>query len=222
VAGQAAITINAPGATDKINIIGVVLDGTALASTQGILFNSGGSLTVRDSVIRDFPVNGITFSPTGASDLTVSNSQLSDNGFDGIFIFPSGSSAVTADIERVQVNHNGIDGVVVQGSNGTGTINVTVYDTVVAGNGGDGFVALTSLGQSPTTLTLFHSVSANNSLKGLSATGLGATLRLAHSTVTGNANGWEALTSGVIQSYGDNYIDSNGPNTGSLTPDAKQ
>src|SRR5277367_2327284 len=38
-----AITINAnPG--DKINIIGVVLDGTFLASTTGIQFNSGGSL----------------------------------------------------------------------------------------------------------------------------------------------------------------------------------
>src|SRR5271169_2444507 len=51
--GNAAITINAnPG--DKINIIGVVLDGTAIASTKGIQFNSGGSLTVRDSVIRNF------------------------------------------------------------------------------------------------------------------------------------------------------------------------
>jgi hypothetical protein len=47
---SAAITINAnPG--DKINIIGVVLDGTAIANTTGITFNSGGSLTVRDSVI---------------------------------------------------------------------------------------------------------------------------------------------------------------------------
>jgi hypothetical protein len=33
-------------AGDKINIIGVVLDGTALASTIGIQFGSGGSLTV--------------------------------------------------------------------------------------------------------------------------------------------------------------------------------
>src|SRR5271154_7062448 len=58
VANSAAITINAPGATDKINIIGVVLDGTAIANTTGIQFNSGGSLTVRDSVIRNFSNNG--------------------------------------------------------------------------------------------------------------------------------------------------------------------
>ena len=56
------ITINAnPG--DKINIIGVVLDGTFLASTNGIQFNSGGSLTVRDSVIRNFAQFGIFFEP---------------------------------------------------------------------------------------------------------------------------------------------------------------
>src|ERR1700688_3925107 len=36
--GGNAITINAPGATDKINIIGVVLDGTALTGTTGIQF----------------------------------------------------------------------------------------------------------------------------------------------------------------------------------------
>jgi hypothetical protein len=38
VSGSPAITINA-GNFDKINIIGVVLDGTALAGTTGILFN---------------------------------------------------------------------------------------------------------------------------------------------------------------------------------------
>src|ERR1700693_2076338 len=39
VSGSPAITINAnPG--DKINIIGVVLDGTALANATGIQFNS--------------------------------------------------------------------------------------------------------------------------------------------------------------------------------------
>src|SRR5271154_2976195 len=58
--GGNAITINAnPG--DAINIIGVVLDGTALANTNGIVFTSGGSLTVRDSVIRNFGGDGIDF-----------------------------------------------------------------------------------------------------------------------------------------------------------------
>src|ERR1700688_3221620 len=66
VSGNPAITINAnPG--DKINIIGVVLDGGALTGTNGIQFNSGGSLTVEDSVIRNFGVHGIDFVPTSST-----------------------------------------------------------------------------------------------------------------------------------------------------------
>src|ERR1700719_4476207 len=48
VSGSAAIPIAAiPG--DKINIIGVMLDGTAVTNSTGILFEGGGTLTVRDS-----------------------------------------------------------------------------------------------------------------------------------------------------------------------------
>jgi hypothetical protein len=70
VSGHAAITINANPSDavnvgDKINIIGVVLDGTALANTTGIQFNSGFSLIVRDSVIRNFTLDGIDFTPAG-------------------------------------------------------------------------------------------------------------------------------------------------------------
>jgi hypothetical protein len=92
VAGQAAITINAPGATDKINIIGVVLDGTNLTGTYGIAFNVGGILTVRDSVIRNFAFDGIFFGPNSStqSQLYVSNTLASDNGASGILINPTG------------------------------------------------------------------------------------------------------------------------------------
>jgi hypothetical protein len=37
----------------------------------------------------------------------------------------------------------------------------------------------------------------------------GATIRIAHSTVTGNNLGWETTNGGVMQSYGDNSIDGN-------------
>jgi hypothetical protein len=32
--------------------------------------------------------------------------------------------------------------------------------------------------------------------------------------VTGNTNGWKTFDSGVVQSYGDNYIDGNASNQG--------
>jgi hypothetical protein len=96
VSGNPAITINA-NAGDKINIIGVVLDGTALVGTTGIQFNSGGNLTVRDSVIRNFTDNGINFVPNSStpSQIFVSNTLISDNGEEGILVNPSGSGTTT-------------------------------------------------------------------------------------------------------------------------------
>ncbi|MEA2904803.1 MAG: hypothetical protein QOI12_2190 [Alphaproteobacteria bacterium] len=40
--------------------------------------------------------------------------------------------------------------------------------------------------------------------------------------VTGNPQGFIVVADGVIHTYGDNYIDGNGFNFGSLTPVAKQ
>jgi len=40
--------------------------------------------------------------------------------------------------------------------------------------------------------------------------------------VTGNAAGWNTDGVGILQTYGDNYIDGNGSSTGSLTGVSKQ
>src|SRR5580692_5756622 len=62
------MTINA-NTGDKINIIGVVLDGIGTTNpfTGGIQFNSGGSLHVQDSVIRNFTQDGIAFAPNSSA-----------------------------------------------------------------------------------------------------------------------------------------------------------
>src|ERR1700681_3405311 len=54
-ANAAAITINA-GSSDKINIRGVSLNGVGAGGTHGIQFNSGGTLSVLDSLIQNFPL----------------------------------------------------------------------------------------------------------------------------------------------------------------------
>src|SRR5580704_13994159 len=128
---SAAITINAnPG--DKINIIGVVLDGTALAGTIGIQFNSGGSLIVRDSVVRDFTLDGILFQPNSStlSQLFVSNTLVSDIGYVGIYISPAGSGTTTGVLDHVSMEGNANLGLFVVTT--TQTINVTVSDSVSA------------------------------------------------------------------------------------------
>jgi hypothetical protein len=200
----AAITINAnPG--DKINIIGVVLDGTNLATTNGVQFNSGGNLTVRDSVIRNFGSIGIDFGPntSNPSQLFVSNTLVSDNGSTGFYIYSLGSGTTTGVLDHVQIENNGYDGLVVGTS--SQTINVTVSDSVSASNMDDGII-VESMGGTMVNVMVRNSTIANNSLYGLNTTGTGATLRVTRSTITGNVTGWL----GNVISYADNNIDGNG------------
>jgi hypothetical protein len=204
--GGNAITINAnPG--DAINIIGVVLDGTALANTQGIQFNSGGRLNIRDSVIRNFAFSGVNFLPNSStlSQLYVSNTLVSDNG-NGIVINPSGSGTTNGVIDHVHIENNQTSGL--NAVTGTQTINVTVSDSVSANNGVNGIDA-DSLSATPVSIMVRNSTLAYNSASGLHASSTGATIRVTRSTITGNATGWSNTAPGVVLSYGDNNIDGN-------------
>jgi len=220
----AGIIINA-GTNDAISLRGLSIDGGGVAGTGGIAFNTGASLTLENCIIRHMATDGIDFeSTTATSAFTVSNTLVADNGGRGIYLIPAGS--ITAVFNRVEVNNNGNHGIAVDGqfSAGSNTVNATVSDSVAAGNIEFGFYAFTQSGNAPTSLTVSHSIAANNGT-GVRAEGLGgtgATVRLANSTVTGNVIGWQAVSGGVMDSYGDNYIDGNEGNTGSLTSISKQ
>jgi hypothetical protein len=127
--GTTAITVRA-GSTDMINIRGVLLDGVGTGST-GIQFNSGASLNVQDSVIRNFGSYGIAFVPNASSSLFVSNTLVSDftnsNGM-GIDIAPPSGSAAAI------LNH--VDILRVQGTalNAGTNASVTLRDSTFSGN----------------------------------------------------------------------------------------
>jgi hypothetical protein len=201
----AAITINASGATDKISISGVVLDGLGIVGTNGIQFNSGGSLNVRDSVIRNFSDNGINFYPTGLSNLFVSDTLVSDNGFNGISL-GGGPGTMTGVLDHVRLENNANDGLILGAP--TQTVNITFSNSVSANNGAAGIIAITS-GGTPASVMAQNSTIANNST-GLVANGSTATVRVTRSAITGNATAWAVMSSGAVASYGDNNIDGNG------------
>ncbi len=219
----AAITINSPGVNDKIIIIGVVLDGLGIPGTTGIQFNSGGGLTVRDSVIRNFLAEGIFFTPntSNPSQIFVSNTLVADNRGTGIDIAANGSGTTSGVFDHVQIENNGANGlgIITQ----TQTINLTVNDTVSANNASNGIVA-DSLSGTSVNVMVRNSIIANNGGDGLRADNIGATVSVTRSTITGNAAGWATPGMagggggggllGVVSSYGDNNIDGNqGANT---------
>jgi hypothetical protein len=213
VADNPAITINA-NAGDKINIIGVVLDGAALSGTTGIQFNSGGTLTVRDSVIRNFGFYGINFVPTTltSTQILVSNTLVSDNGSTGITIAPAnGAGNTTAVVNHVEMENNP-DGLVVETT--LQTVVVTVSDSAISNSSVTGLLAISD---GSTLNVMARNCTIASNATGLSASGTNALIRITRSTITGNTVGWVAGSAGVVSSYADNNIDGNF-NSGNTEP----
>jgi hypothetical protein len=129
-----------------------------------------------------------------------------------------GGGAVSATIERSAFHNNTSIGVYVVGSSGTGAVNVAIADSVASNTNGSlasGLRVQSDVGHSVTKLAVTHCTVAGNDT-GLEIDGPNATLRLARSTVVENTMGYGAFGGGVILSYGDNYIDDNGSNFGTL------
>jgi hypothetical protein len=191
-AGGDAIDINA-GATDGIVLRGLTLNGSGVGF-NGVVFNSGGSLTVINCVAQDFVFdgthtstgNGILFQPTsGTFDFSITNSIFANNGNAGIFASPPFGSGT--------VNANGVvDHVAATGNNfgmgfapfhSSGGLFVTAVSNSVASNN-------KSIGIWVDGGPIIVSVSINNTNVSGNATGIQAqnTVKafLGHSVITGN------------------------------------
>jgi hypothetical protein len=220
VSGGNAITI-AAGSTDAVELHGLTVDGSGVG-TNGILFTSGGSLTVVNCVVRNMASIGLDFmsSATTTQTLAVSNSYFTQNNT-GISIKLTNSGAITAAIDRTSVNGNE-DGLnVTAGISSAGNITVGMTDSVAANNIFAG-VQLNNTGATGSSnVSLTHSLVEGNSV-GLVGEGTGGAIWLAQSTLTGNATSFELFTNSVINTFSDNYFVGNGNPTGSTTPVGRQ
>ena len=124
------------GATDKINLRGVVIEGFGTGSS-GIVFNTGASLNIQDSIIRNFASIGIIVQPTAATpQLNVSGTLVSDLGTGiAVDIHPTGSGSVNAVLDHVELDSS-FNGLLVLGDNTSGSINATMADSVVSNYNG--------------------------------------------------------------------------------------
>lgn len=209
--GANGITIAATP-TDSISLRGLTLKGIGFGGGGGILFNTGGSLTVENCAIRTMlgggSQTGIQFRPNASSRLDVSNTVLTDD-VDGITVNPTGSGTVSVVLSRVEV-YNGTDAISFNGSNSTGIVRGTVADSVAAGQAGFAIEAIST--SAPTSILLTRSVVSDGAGTGVLAQFAKAIVRIGQSTITGNTNSWNAAANGIVESYGDNNIDGNGDN----------
>jgi hypothetical protein len=209
VAGQPAISIGA-GASDKISISGLTLDGANLIGTTGIQFASGANLTISDSVIQNFTGNGINFQPEGSSGISVSRTFVGKNSFAGILVDPQGSASATADFEQVQTQYNAASyGIVIDANATTGSINATATDSISSNNGG-GFIAQGPNQQA--TLLLVRCTASNNHTgvqAGNNSPSSQGIVYLSQVAILGNVIGWLGIDGGTVFTYGDNTIEAN-------------
>ena len=213
VSGTNGIVVNV-ASTDIVYLRGLDFEGmtTGLA---GILVLGGGVVHVQHCLIRLFESSsagfGIRFSPTSAGELYVSDTTLSDNGTGtigaAILIAPTGAASANVALTDVHVENN-VAGIKVDGTGGTGAINLAMVDSLSAGNTGSGLVVLSSAGHSNTTVMVNHSNLSNNVI-GLRGDGPLTTVRIGSSVIGGNGTGVSITGGATVQSYGNNQLNGN-------------
>jgi hypothetical protein len=208
-----AITI-AAGPTDKVILRGLTIVGANTAA-NGVVFTSGGSLSVEDCSISQFAFGGILFEPNTPADLTVSRTRVANLVAGGVGIYinpviPTASGEVRATLEGIEAVDTAQAGVFVDGrqSGQSITLYATVANSVLSDSAIDGVHAVTSASGAPTFLMVRDTVITNNGF-GTSSEG-GATVAVAHSTISGNGQAFFTGGGSTTDSYGDNNVNGNG------------
>src|SRR5262249_19641813 len=90
--GGHRVTLNA-GASDAVNLTGLIIEGAGVGQF-GIQFNTGKSLTIESSIIRNLTTDGIDFNPSASSTLAISDTLVAEITVNGIMVSPTGSGTV--------------------------------------------------------------------------------------------------------------------------------
>ena len=206
--GGNGITINA--VSGNVSIHGVSLNGAGITGgTNGIVFNSGDSLTVTDCVVQNFignsafNGNGILMEPaSGTFSFVITNTNVSNDGFFGIHYVPTGAASATGTIDHV-VATNEMSGIVIDTTESAGTTKVAISNSIASNNSNDG------IGIGTLNATLQASID-NCSISG-NGTGVdvesSAEVEIGRSVITLNVTGVQNGTSPAgAFSYQDNRI----------------
>lgn len=219
-ASGSGITVNA-GASDVVIIDGLDIDGAGASGLLGINFVAGGSLIVRNTVIRNFARSGIEFSPAANATLTVDNTTIINvgniGGYGGINISPTMAAAVRANVSRSQFSNDGF-GVLANGNNTSGSVFVALRDTNITNSGQHGVYTINNGTALFSTISLDGVTVAGSTSYGLFATGVRAGMLVNNSSINNNVSGGVISGSGgVIYSYGNNRLNGNNGNDGTFT-----
>jgi len=211
--GGNGITINA-GPGDVVHVQGLLIDGSGVGY-NGIVFNSGGQLTITNCLVQNFFANGnlaagVIIQPTSSTvDFAITNTIVSNNlGFGIVYLPPSGAPSAHGVIDHV-VATSDFDGIYVDTRNTTGGVTVTaISNSIASNNDADGILA--ENGPGTLKLSIDSADISGNGGSGIKATTT-TQLLLGRSVITGNSIGVSnATASNTIYTYKDNRINLNG------------
>ncbi|HEV2815917.1 MAG TPA: right-handed parallel beta-helix repeat-containing protein [Allosphingosinicella sp.] len=178
--GSNDIVVNAPSDA-AVYLSGLDLQG-ANTGLNGVRFIAGKSLTIENSIIRNFGASngqGVSFQPSGTSSLLISNTSIVSNGSaatgGGVLIAPTGAGVATATLDHVRVAHNAGAGILINGAS---------------------------------TVMIANSTIAYNANFGIRTASGSPTVRVGTSVITGNGTG-VSVAAGTIESYCTNQFNGN-------------
>jgi hypothetical protein len=185
-------TINA--VSGNITLTGLEIDG-AQAAYNGIVFNSGSSLTVTDCAVQNMVEdqggdqntgNGILLAPTsGTIDIAITNTTVANNGNSGLYYLPpSGSPTVNGIFDRITATTNYI-GIFIDSQYASGgTTSFSLTNSIASNNSYTGIYAYSG---SAAMGVLIDNVNASSNGYGIYA-GNTAKIVVGHSVVANNSN----------------------------------
>jgi hypothetical protein len=213
--GTSGIVISA-GSSDAIILHGLVFDGVNASGTSGVVFTSGARLNVNQCVFQGFTTSGMTLSPgTGGANttlITVQNTSILNNAT-GILIQPTGGIAANVRLRRLHIDHNSGDGLRVDGTGGSGAINVVITDSSANFNAGNGIDAVSGPGNA--SVDVMRVVAAVNGSAGIQSNqtnGGIASVTVGSSLLRKNAIGIQATGGASLLGYGNNRVTGNASN----------
>ncbi len=208
VSGTNGIVISA-ATTDVVHLSGLDFEGIG-TGLSGVNIIQAAVVRIDHSTIRGFTVAGINVAPSAASGgvkVDVIDSIVSDNTGTGILNKPTSGSSVRTMIERSLISGNGGDGVMVNGTQTTGSLKVLVTNSVSSHNTGGGYV---SFSNTAVAQLMIDASSAIDNSNGIAANGAAALVRFTRMSITSNGTGVNPLGGSSILSYGTNSVDGNG------------
>ncbi len=202
--GTNGIVVNA-AATDRVVLKGLRIAGAG-TGLNGIRVLQARSVKIVDNDISGFTRNGVDIqNSTAQTKVVVRDSSIHDNAMNGVLAAPTGSNVARVTLRRNNLDDNGCG--VVASRTGFSTGSPTVNCGVAGAN------------SASIAINAFSNHISDSDRQALLVSGSTAAAHIEGSRITGSvsAPALQAINSGTILSYGNNFVIANPGGNGSPT-----